>query len=256
MNPQTLLGQFLGPDTRAAAGDKLQSATTALSNPSAKVALGGVAAGGLLGLLVGSKKARKTAGKLAGGVVGYGGAAALGALAHRAYQKWQDQKAQAAPAGTGHAAQHPAASRAPATIAPTPPIAGRFDPETIVGADGRPFALTLVRAMIAAANADGHIDAEERKTILSHLGSLQLGVEERAFVFEALMNPSSVGEIADLANGAEQATEIYLVSRMAIDPDDPAERKYLDDLARHLALPADLVTELETQAIAQDPLAA
>jgi len=255
MNPQTLLGQFLGPDTRAAAGDTLKSATSALSSPNAKVALGGVAAGGLLGLLVGSKKARKTAGKLAGGVVGYGGAAALGALAHRAYQNWQDQKAQPAPAQPGHAAHDPQPSAAQPASAP-PPMPSQFDPTVIAGADGRPFALTLVRAMIAAANADGHIDAEERETILAHLATLQLDDEDKAFVFEALMSPSTVGEVAGLANGAEQATEIYLVSRMAIDPDDPAERHYLDDLARHLALPPDLVTELETQVKAQEPIAA
>ena len=248
MNPQALLGQFLGPDTGAAAGDKLQSATNALSSPNAKVALGGVAAGGLLGLLVGSKKARKTAGKLAGGVVGYGGAAALGALAHRAYQKWQDQKA--APAS-----QRPAASAVPAVSAPTPTRAA-FNPTRIVGADGRPFALTLVRAMIAAANADGHICAEERKTILAHLETLELEDGDKAFVFEALMHPLSVGEIADLANGAEQATEIYLASRLAIDPDNPSERQYLDDLARHLVLPPDLAAELEMQVRAQEPIAA
>nr|WP_316628009.1 DUF533 domain-containing protein [uncultured Brevundimonas sp.] len=256
MNPQTLLGQFLGPDTRAAAGDKLKSATGALSSPNAKVALGGVAAGGLLGLLVGSKKARKTAGKLAGGVVGYGGAAALGALAHRAYQKWQDQKDQPALTQPGHAADQPAPSAAHTTVAPPPPVPSQFDPTATTGADGRPFALALVRAMIAAANADGHIDADERNTILTHLATLQLDDEDKAFVFEALMSPLSVGEVASLANGAEQATEIYLVSRMAIDPDDPAERHYLDDLARHLTLPPDLATELETQVKAQEPIAA
>ncbi len=255
MNPNTLLSQFLGPDTRAAAGGKLQTATNALSSPHAKVALGGVAAGGLLGLLVGSKKARKTAGKLAGGVVGYGGAAALGALAHRAYQKWQDQKAKPAAAASGHPGPHPVPTAVHATSA-SAPAPGAFDPHKIVGADGRPFALTLVRAMIAAANADGHICEEERKTILSHLSTLQLDDGDKAFVFEALMSPLTVGEIADLANGAEQATEIYLASRLAIDPDDPSERRYLDDLARHLVLPPDLVTELEMQIRSQEPLAA
>ena len=43
---------------------------------------GGAAAGGLLGLLLGNKKMRKAG----GGVLGYGGAAVLGALAHRAYR--------------------------------------------------------------------------------------------------------------------------------------------------------------------------
>ena len=70
MNPQRLLDQFLSPQASAAAGDKVRSATSALSNPSAQVALGGLAAGGLIGALLGNKKARKSIGKLAGGVAG------------------------------------------------------------------------------------------------------------------------------------------------------------------------------------------
>jgi uncharacterized membrane protein YebE (DUF533 family) len=255
MNPQALLDQFLGSQTTAAAGEKLRSASKGLSSPNTKVALGGVAAGGLLGLLLGNKKARKKAGKLAGGVVGYGGAAALGALAHRAYQNWQDQKSQpvqAAPAQSPHTPSPPA----PPPAGTLPPVEPRFDPTANVGADGRPFALTLVRAMIAAANADGHICEDERKAILSHLSDLQLDADDKSFVFEALMTPSTLDQIADLANGPEQATEVYLVSRMAIDPDDPAEKTYLDSLARRLALPPELVAELESQVKAQISIAA
>lgn len=255
MNPQALLDQLLGSQTTAAAGEKLRSASNSLSNPNTKVALGGVAAGGLLGLLLGNKKARKKVGKLAGGVVGYGGAAALGALAHRAYQNWQDQKSQpvqAAPAQTPHTPSPPA----PPLAGTLPPVEQRFDPTANVGNDGRPFALTLVRAMIAAANADGHICEDERKAILSHLSDLQLEADDKSFVFEALMAPSTLDEIADLANGPEQATEVYLVSRMAIDPDDPAEKTYLDSLARRLALPPALVAELESQVKAQISIAA
>ena len=47
--------------------------------------LGGGAGRGRLGLLLGSKKARKIGGKVAM----YGGMAALGALAYRAYGDWQ-----------------------------------------------------------------------------------------------------------------------------------------------------------------------
>ena len=55
--------------------------------------------GGILGLLLGSKKVRK----MTGGLVGYGGAAAIGALAHKAYQNWQ-QGAQVATAPVAAAA--------------------------------------------------------------------------------------------------------------------------------------------------------
>src|SRR5690606_608407 len=46
----------------------------------------GLAAGGLLGLLLGSRKGRKMAGSL----ITYGGAAALGLMAYRAFRNWQD----------------------------------------------------------------------------------------------------------------------------------------------------------------------
>jgi Uncharacterized protein conserved in bacteria len=52
---------------------------------------GGALAAGALGLLMGSKKARKIGGK----VVTYGGLAALGVLAYKAYGNWQQKQASA-----------------------------------------------------------------------------------------------------------------------------------------------------------------
>ncbi|MGB5735672.1 MAG: tellurite resistance TerB family protein [Thiohalocapsa sp.] len=198
---------------------------------------GGLAAGGLLGMLIGNKKARKKMGKLAGGAVGYGGAAALGALGYRAYQNWQAGKQ----AGT---IEDPSVS-APL---PAPPQGSRFLPETAPAADGRPFELTLIMAMIAAANADGHIGPEEHRTIFDQVSLLSLDAEDKAFVFDTLGSPPSLQDIASLASGPEQAAEVYLASRLAIDPDHPAELAYLDALASRLALPPDLVAHLESQA--------
>ncbi|MEY4641750.1 MAG: hypothetical protein RLZZ227_1744 [Pseudomonadota bacterium] len=45
----------------------------------------------------------------------------------------------------------------------------------------------------------------------------------------------------------EQASEIYLVSRLAIDPDHAAERAYLQALGHRLQLPADLIAHLDHQ---------
>ena len=190
-------------------------------------ALGGLAAGGLLGVLLGQKKVRE----MAGGVLGYGGAAALGALAFRAYQNWQDGQ---------QAGQGPAA-----TAADAPQQGSRFAP--VAGADGKPFALALIRSMIAAANADGHIGADEQKQIFEAASRGGLDAEDKAFIFDALHNPLSPQEIAALAGNQEQAAELYLAARVAIDPDHPDERVFLQDLARALALPGDLVSHLEAQ---------
>lgn len=247
MNPQRLLEQFLGPQTNGAMKGKLQSAATALSTPGAKAGLAGLAAGGLLGLLAGSKKTRK----IMGGIVGYGGAAALGAFAHRAYRKWQDQKPptdQALPGGAMSGSVGHSASEASAP--------DRFSPSAAPASDGQPFELALVKAMIAAANADGHICEEERQAIVAHLSTLNLDVEDKSLVFDALFSPPPLAEIAQLANGVAQASEIYLVSRMLIDPDNATERAYIDALARCLALPPTLVLELESQVSVQMSLAA
>ncbi len=210
---------------------------------------GGVAAGGLLGLLLGNKKARKKVGKFAGGVAGYGGAAALGALAYSAYRNWQTEQQTPQPAPTRQAAAYSA--RADVGIPPEqPPVGSKFRPETAPARDGKPFELALIMAMIAAANADGHIGPEEQRFIFDRVGEMPLDAEGKAFVFDALGSPPSLRDIVALAEGQEQAAELYLVSRLAIDPDHPMEQAYLEALASRLSLPRDLVNHLESQAAA------
>ncbi|MCY4342057.1 MAG: DUF533 domain-containing protein, partial [Gammaproteobacteria bacterium] len=53
---------------------------------------------------------------------------------------------------------------------------------------------------------------------------------------------------AAAASTQEQAAEIYLVSRLAIDIDHPAEKAYLEALAHRLNLPAELIAHLDRQA--------
>lgn len=235
MNPEGLLAQFLGPDMGQRVGGAVQSGKDKMAGSGLAGVAGGVAAGGLLGLLLGSKKARKSVGKVAGGVVGYGGAAALGALAYRAYQNWQS--GQKAPQNAAPAAQPTESLHAESKILPAAAPAG----------NGRPFEL----AMIAAANADGHIGPEEQKSIFERVGEMPLDAEDKAFVFDALAKPPSLQDIADLASGPEQAAELYLVSRLAIDPDHPMEQAYLEALATRLSLPRELVDHLESQIAAQ-----
>jgi uncharacterized membrane protein YebE (DUF533 family) len=196
---------------------------------------GGAVAGGLLGLLLGGKKMSKGL----GGVLSHGGAAMLGAMAHRAYQNWQE-------------GQTPSA----ATVAATPQDAAAVEPRFLPAADGQAFELVLVRAMIAAAKADGHIDTAEQRRIFQHVEEQGLDAEAKAFVFDALSGPVGVTEIAAAARTPEQSAELYLASRLAIDPDQPAERAYLDALAHRLSLPPGLAAHLDRQVEAILPLAA
>ena len=231
MDPTKLLDQFLGADAKAALGQAGGFAKEKMGGMGGMGGLaGGAAAGGLVALLLGSKKVRK----MAGGVVGYGGAAALGALALKAYQNWQDGKSV-----TG------APRLTPAELQYTPPLAL---PTATPAANGQPFELSLIRAMIGAAKADGHVDAEEQKLLFEQVERLGLDAEAKAFVFDALSGPSDLAGIAAAASTPEQASELYLVSRLAIDPDHPAERAYLEALGHRLKLPADLIAHLDRQA--------
>ncbi len=231
---------------------------------------GGLAAGGLLGVLVGNKKMRKKMGKMAGGAVGLGGAAALGALAYGAYQKWQNNSGQTpghTPPGTAAPQPAPSVPHQGSGVPPVPqmqhqpgvptgygtstqaPTQESFQPDAAVAADGKPFQLALVKAMIAAANADGHIDTDEQKHIFDAVGKLDLDAEDKGFIFDTLRNPPSIETIAGLANGLEQASEIYLASVLAIDLDDPSEQAYLDALADKLSLPPGFTAHLEHQIV-------
>lgn len=248
MNPQNLLEQFLGVDGANTARNTMQGAKDKAANSGLTGIAGGVAAGGLLGLMIGNKKARKKVGKLAGGVVGYGGAAALGALAYRAYQNWQSEKAAPQSAQQARVAHEPAA---PVSLPSTPlPADSTFLPAASPANDGRPFELALVMAMIAAANADGHIGPDEQKVIYERVGEFPLDAEDKGFVFDALSSPPGLQDIAGLAKGPEQAAELYLASRIAIDPDHPMEQAYLEALAHRLSLPDELINHLERQAAA------
>jgi uncharacterized membrane protein YebE (DUF533 family) len=237
MNTKVLLEQFIGSRTSNSAVPAAQDSRGLERGSGFGGIAGGLAAGGLLGVLLGNKKARKKVGKLTGGLVGYGGAAALGALGYRAYQDWQTGK-------------RVGAGESPPMSAPVqpPPAGSKFLPETAPAGDGRPFELALILAMIAAANADGHIGPEEQRLIFNQVGQLSLDAEDKAFVFDTLSEPPGLQDVASLASGPEQAAEIYLASRLAIDPDHPAEVAYLEALASRLRLPSELVAHLESQA--------
>ena len=229
INPNSLFEQFMGPN----AGNSIRQAGGSVKQQIDGMGMGGFGggaiAGGILGLVLGNKKMRK----MAGGAVGYGGAAAAGAMAFKAYQNWQQGKA--------------AASAPVATTADIGQMDRKFLPDAAPASNGQPFQLVMIRAMIAAAKADGHIDAQEQKTLFIQVEKMGLDAESKAFVFDVLTQPVDINAIAAAASGIEQATELYLVSRIAIDVDHPAERAYLQALAHKLNLPNERVAHLDHQ---------
>ena len=104
--------------------------------------------------------------------------------------------------------------------------------------------LTLLQAMIAAANADGHIDAAERSRIETHMHTIEMGADARQLIERELRSPLSVEQLASRVDSPAAASEVYLLSSLVVDEREPVEQQYLERLATALKLPDDLVTRL------------
>lgn len=217
-------GRDLASQGQAYAEKKLNVPDSGPERDAALSHLGkGALAGGALALLLGTGAGRK----LTGTAAALGGLGALGKVAYDAFQSWQ---ADQATAGAGATRQ---------TGTPIGELAGD-------AAEQRSRA--LFRAMIAAAKADGHIDAAERAAIGN--ASLRIGLDEdtRLMLEAELARPLDAAEIAAGADSPEAAAEIYLASLFVIDIDQPSERAYLDQLAAALNLQPGLAQQLEAKA--------
>lgn len=179
---------------------------------------GGVVTGGALGLLLGNKKARKVGGKVAM----YGGLAALGVIAYKAYSNWQAQKGQTA-------------QPEPQTIdrLPTPQI--------------EEHSVAILKALVAASKADGHVDAKERQLLDQELGKFSNDMELRRWFESELNKPLDPAEVARAAKTPEMAAEMYIASVLMVDDENFMERSYLEELARQLKIDPALKGELEAQ---------
>ncbi len=102
----------------------------------------------------------------------------------------------------------------------------------------------VLRAMIAAAKADGQVDPTEMDRILGQLKPNEVSESERRFVLDELLKPLDVAEIARAVNTPAQAAEVYAASLLAIDIDTDGEREYLRNLAAALRLDPGVVTFL------------
>jgi uncharacterized membrane protein YebE (DUF533 family) len=186
---------------------------------------------GAAGLAAGMLLSGGGLGKLAGNAVKIGAVAAVGGLAYNAWQNYQRNQQGTAPA-----------AREDAFI---PPASDSHAQEEL----GK----SLVRAMIAAAKADGRIDADEKEAIFGKLETMNLSSEEKAWVFDELSSPLDINAVVARADTPEHATEIYAASLVAITADTATERAYLDALAGKLKLDPALVAEIHKAAGEHEP---
>ncbi|MFZ3281324.1 tellurite resistance TerB family protein [Pseudomonas sp.] len=197
-----------------------------LGGSSSKGALGGLLSGagggalaaGAMGLLLGNKKVRKVGGKVAL----YGGLAALGVLAYKAYGNYNAQK------GTAPQSEPQTLDRLPA-------------------AQAEQHSQAILKALVAAAKADGHIDDRERQLIEGEFSKLDNDQELQHWLHAELNKPLDPTDVAGAASTPEMAAEMYIASVMLVDEENFMEKSYLDELARQLKLEPGLKVELEKQ---------
>lgn len=183
----------------------------------------GAAAAMALAILLGTKGGRA----LTGSLLKVGSLAALGGLAYKTYRDWQ--------ADTHLEDLQPAGM-------PVGELTG-------LGATAR--SEHLLKAMIAAANADGHITAEERKRIAEQFRAVDINGGTQTFINAQLANPASVQDVAAPVDSATFAAEIYLLSASLLPnaqgAGSSADRDYLNALAAALELDSELSARLEAQ---------
>ncbi|GAA3566687.1 tellurite resistance TerB family protein [Marinobacter xestospongiae] len=178
--------------------------------------------GGALGMLLGSKRGRR----MGGTALKYGALAGVGALAWKAYQNHKSNSQDTVPAASAQQGQ---------------PL------EQLQGADQERRGLEILQAMIMAARADGHIDANERALLTEEIERLSPDDELQAWIQTQFDAPLDAQALAQSADSPQAAREIYVVSAVIIDDQNPMERAWLDQLAGALNIEPNLARELEQQ---------
>jgi uncharacterized membrane protein YebE (DUF533 family) len=188
----------------------------------------GAALGGLGALVLGTGAGRS----LAGSAVKLGSLALIGGLAYKAYQNYQ----QGRPLLTGGQPQQQALLAAPE--------GSGFESDAVTNES----AALLVRAMIAAAAADGRIDETEQQKILRGLNQAGLADAAEQFLAREIKNPATVDELANAVSSPAEGVQVYTAARIAVEPDTNEEHEFLAALAERLGIDADLAAHIDAAA--------
>lgn len=183
-----------------------------------------------------------------GGFKNAAGLAALGYLAYKAFQDRQANQAQTSPTTPAAGGGPSLSERLSSIFSPqaSQPVQDSGFPESgfpeLAMEDRK--ALLLIRAMIAAANADGVISPDERSVIVSKMDESGAGPDEHRVLEQELANPLSMDALLREVQDEETAEQVYLASTIAIEADTPAEQSYLQYLAARLNLPPERIQAL------------
>lgn len=204
---------------------------------SAPGGMGGLLGAGALGALLGQvlpKGAAQTAG-LAG----------MGLIAWNFYQKWAaQQQAQQQAQREQQARQFASPSAVPAT----PAQESQYRPTQDMTYPADPTAMLLLRAMVYAARADGHIDAVEQERINGFVTQMFPGQDVSPLLNSIMQDAIDPNTLALMVQSPEQAQDLYRLSCLIVDIDNFMERGYMDALGQALRLPEQTRHALEQEA--------
>lgn len=190
---------------------------------SASGGAGGGGLGGLLGGLLGGGSPSGGSSQTRSGGTNYAALASLGMMAFQAYQAWQRSQASAP-------------QQAPRTV------------DLLSGPEIEDHSHAILRALIAAAKADGRIDDAEKQMISTEIGRHTDDPQLQQWLDDEVARPLDAADVAQSAQDPGMAAEMYLASVMLVDDQQDAERNYLDELAAALKIDPELQLHLEQQA--------
>jgi uncharacterized membrane protein YebE (DUF533 family) len=106
-------------------------------------------------------------------------------------------------------------------------------------------ALLLIRAMIAAAHADGAVDPDQRRRIVEKLDEAQPAEQDRRIIERELDKPVSLDELVREVEDRDTARQFYIASRIAMDEPSETQASYLEYVRRRLKLTPEDVGAVE-----------
>ena len=186
----------------------------------------GALAAGALAVLLGTGRGRK----LTGAALKVGSLAAVGGLAWKAWQNHSQKQTQEGETDSSVGQNGVKA----------------LSVDKLDGEEANERSQILIKAMLAAAKADGEIEEAETSAINEQIARLGLGQSIEELMHSGMVTPLSAKAVARLANNQTIASEIYLVSVLITNQENSHEKRYMENLAAALELPSDVVMELES----------
>lgn len=212
--------------------------------------------------------ARKIVRKVGGGkLLLAGGAALAGAIAMDRMKRQGQAPGAGAPspslspaAGPAHLPPIPQVPAAPApppaALPPLPPLpappqpaAAADEEEEVIPPD---LEYAIVRTLIAAALADGHLGEDERRIILERIDESGLPEERVRQLHRDLVLPPTPSELANLAPDVASRETLYSFASLMARSDgtvEATENNWLDRFAATLELSAERSAELAARAL-------